>query len=544
MKVPKQLRYFILSLLAGILLWLAWPPHQLGWISFFAFAPLLFLVKTIETQNPSRSRLHLFLYTYMGIVVWNMLCTFWIRHAAQAGDTGAYLGAISASFIVNGLLMPLPLLTYQWLRKKLPASLEAIAFIAPWICFEFFHYNWELAWPWLTLGNAFANNTDWIQWYEYTGTLGGSVWILWTNYLLYQLADVSTTHSTKRKLSLIGGLIVSVFFPYIISLNMAANYTTSGRGVEVVIVQPSIDPYNEKFSMDPALQLNNMLQHASLYLDSQTNYLVLPETAITEYIPVNDAEHCPMVYRMREFLQKYPSLTIVSGAETFRPYPDSTKKTITARYSKSQRVWYDSFNSAVLVNLKDSIQFYHKVKLVPGVEHMPYPKLFGLLGNLAIDLGGTSGSLGTQSESSVFTNGKEIIAPVICYESVFGDYVSSYVRKGANLIFLVTNDGWWKDSDGYKQHCAYASLRAIELRRGIARSANTGTSCFIDQLGNRTQSTAWWQPAVIKSTIVTNDKMTFYALHGDWIGWLMSGMTLLLIISAILLSNRKEKMWA
>ncbi|MBX7205939.1 MAG: apolipoprotein N-acyltransferase [Bacteroidia bacterium] len=537
MKLPKPFLYLLLSLLSGVLLWLAWPPHQLGWISFFAFVPLLFLVKIIEIQNPGRSRLQLFLYAYTGIVVWNVLCTFWIRHAAQGGDAGAYLGAISASFVVNGLLMPLPLLAYQWLRKKLPASFEPVAFIAPWICFEFFHYNWELAWPWLTLGNAFANNPDWIQWYEYTGALGGSVWILWINYLVYQLADVSTTHSTKRKLSFIGGIIASVLFPYIISLNIAGNYTAKGHGVEVVIVQPSVDPYNEKFTIDPSIQLNNMLQHATLYLDSQTKYLVLPETAITEYIPVNDAEHCPMVYRLREFLQRYPTLTIVSGAETFKAYPDSTKKTITARYSKSQGVWYDSFNSAVLVNLKDSVQFYHKIKLVPGVEHMPYPKLLGLLGNIALDLGGTSGSLGTQSESSVFINSSEIIAPVICYESVFGDYVSSYARKGANLIFLVTNDGWWKDSDGYKQHCAYASLRAIELRRSIARSANTGTSCFIDPLGNRTQSTAWWQPAVIKSTVFTNDAMTFYSLHGDWIGWLMTTIVVLLFSSAIVLKK-------
>ena len=64
------------------------------------------------------------------------------------------------------------------------------------------------------------------------------MWILWINYLVYQLADVSTTHSTKRKLSFIGGIIASVLFPYIISLNIAGNYTPDGHAVEVVNMDP------------------------------------------------------------------------------------------------------------------------------------------------------------------------------------------------------------------------------------------------------------------------------------------------------------------
>ncbi|HXC04768.1 MAG TPA: nitrilase-related carbon-nitrogen hydrolase, partial [Bacteroidia bacterium] len=119
---------------------------------------------------------------------------------------------------------------------------------------------------------------------------------------------------------------------------------------------------------------------------------------------------------------------------------------------------------------------------------------------------------------------------VICYESVFGEYVTDYVKKGANVIFIITNDGWWGDTPGYHQHLDYARLRAIETRRWIARSANTGTSCFIDDAGKVTQATSWWVPAAIKGDIIKWGGYTFYVKHGDYIAraFMIVGLVLLL----------------
>src|SRR5207247_2436074 len=110
----------------------------------------------------------------------------------------------------------------------------------------------------------------------------------------------------------------------------------------------------------------------------------------------------------------------------------------------------------------------------------------------SIDLGGTSGSLGMQKERTVFKTQSTInnpqsaifIAPAICYESIYGDFLSAYIRNGAEFIAVITNDGWWGDTPGYIQHENYARLAAIEFRRDIARSANTGISCFINQKGD------------------------------------------------------------
>ncbi len=128
------------------------------------------------------------------------------------------------------------------------------------------------------------------------------------------------------------------------------------------------------------------------------------------------------------------------------------------------------------------------------------------------------------------------IAPVICYESVFGEYVTGYVKNGAEALFIITNDGWWKNTNGYKQHLFYASLRAIETRRPVARSANTGISCFIDIRGKRIAETKWWTQDVLKGAIIPETRITPYVKYGDYllrIGPLASIIILLLIFIAI-----------
>jgi apolipoprotein N-acyltransferase len=532
MNGKQHLNYLFLSLSSALLLWLAWPPHHLGWISFIAWVPLLFLLRLINAQS-SRKSLYRFMYTFIALVTWNLLCTYWIKNASV-------FGAIAAAVIVNGLLMPLPLMLYQWLTRKINPRFHLWCFVAPWLLFEFFHLNWELAWPWLTLGNAFANNLSWIEWYEYTGVLGGSFWILTVNYLIYRLLVQLNEFTVKEKLTQTSIIMLSVCLPFLLSYVVWRNYllhdAANTKQVQVVIVQPNHDPYHEKFEQPPNLLVNEMLQLSLQQVDSETQYLILPETALTDGIVENDNGNTSQsIQQLKTLLEKLPRLNIISGADSYLFYQD--KASATARYSKRGKQWYDVFNTALQLNHGDSVQFYHKSKLVPGVERMPYPQIFGFLEDFAIELGGTSGSLGAQDEAGVFT-GLNTVAPVICYESIFGNYVADYVRKGAEFICIITNDGWWGNTEGYMQHCAYASLRAIETRRAIARSANTGISCFIDATGQRSQATDWWEPAAIKGKIKPDSILTFYVRFGDYIGWLALLATIALLINAKISGNK------
>src|SRR6185369_4078561 len=188
---------------------------------------------------------------------------------------------------------------------------------------------------------------------------------------------------------------------------------------------------------------------------------------------------------IENFLNAFPKTTMVIGAATYKGYDKPESRSATSHKFKDSDDYYDAFNTALQIDQNDSIQVYHKSRLVPGVEIMPYRNIFGFLEKYSIDLGGTSGSLGIQKDRTVFRSPEGTrIAPAICYESIYGGFMSGYIRNGAELIFVITNDGWWGNTPGYRQHKDYGRLLAIEFRKSIARSANTGISCFINQRGD------------------------------------------------------------
>ncbi|MFW6371297.1 MAG: apolipoprotein N-acyltransferase, partial [Bacteroidota bacterium] len=249
-----------------------------------------------------------------------------------------------------------------------------------------------------------------------------------------------------------------------------------------------------------------------------------------------------MVY---EFLQPSPDVKFIVGITAYKRYQNPEEKSPTSRQLGGTSIYYDSFNSAIQIDSTDNIQLYHKSMLVVGVEKMPYPRYLRFLERLTLRLGGTFRSHGTQDYRGVFFSPGDStgVAPVICYESVFGEFVTGYIRAGANLIFVITNDGWWGDTPGYRQHNALSRLRAIETRRSIARSANTGISCFINQRGDIYHPTSWWVPAAIKHTLNANDVTTFYVKHGDYFGRVagfFSFIILLYILVRRLISKRQK----
>jgi len=193
-------------------------------------------------------------------------------------------------------------------------------------------------------------------------------------------------------------------------------------------------------------------------------------------------------------------------------------------------LYYESYNTAMVVGVDQTPAFIHKSKLVPGVEVIPFSNYFPFLEELSIQNGGTSGTLGIEEEPRIFLMDELSIAPVICYESIYGDWVAQQCRKGANLICIITNDGWWKDTPGYKQHLSFATLRAIENRRAVVRSANTGTSCFINQRGDISHATEWWVEDVIRSTVNLNSEQTFYTTYGDVLGRSFGFVAVLLLL--------------
>ena len=151
---------------------------------------------------------------------------------------------------------------------------------------------------------------------------------------------------------------------------------------------------------------------------------------------------------------------------------------------------------------------------------MPFQKYMDGLRMFVIELGGYFGSYGVQKERSVFHSSDSgiRIGTAICYESVYGNFYREFILKGANVMSIITNDGWWLNSPGYKQHLWFDKLRAIETRRSIARCGNTGVSALINQKGDIVSQTKWWSRGWLKGTLSLNEKITIFVKYGDYIG--------------------------
>ncbi|MES2778913.1 MAG: apolipoprotein N-acyltransferase [Bacteroidota bacterium] len=511
-----------LSLFSAVLFIISWQPFSVIPAVFVAFVPLLFVEKQLREQGKGNG--WIFLYSFSTFLVWNIGSTWWLWNATLEGAF--------AAFIINTLLMCLPVMVYHFMHKRSNASHAEWTFMMAWLTFEYIHHTWEFSWPWLSLGNVFAAAPNMVQFYEYTGVVGGSIWVLYANIKLFRLIHKWKENSKTLNSSRLMNLIFFIgFAPLFLSWYVLDNYKTTGIPMNVAVVQPNIDPYKDKFEgISPIEQTRSMLQLAEEVVDSTTQLVCFPETALLGSLEESRLNRNENILLVRQFLSKHPNVCVLSGADTYHFYETEAEKTFTAR-KYGDGLYYDSYNTALLINGTDSIQVYHKSKLVPGVESMPYQQVLGFMGKAVIDLGGTSGNLGRNKDATVFDLGQgQYAAPVICYESVFGEYVSDYIRKGAGILCIVTNDGWWGNSPGYRQHFDYARLRAIETRRFVARSANTGISGFIDDKGAVIAETGWWEPAAIQATLAYQKGETFYVKYAHYIELL----PVLLFVMAVL----------
>ncbi|MCW3077602.1 MAG: lnt [Bacteroidetes bacterium] len=528
-----RLNNLILSLLSAVLLSASWYCH-LTILIFFAFVPLLLAEDNISSDPGANRKLKVFRLALLTFVSWNVLVTWWV-YLIQFGKMAAIL-----AFVANGLLMAIVFLIFSNIKKRINKSWAVWLLIPVWLAWEHGHSLWDLAWTWLTLGNSFAFNHQWVQWYEFTGTSGGSAWALFVNILIFKTIKnyPSLKIYSKPILKIAAAIILPVLFSY---LMYALRKPLSKNATDTVIVQPNIDPYNDKFELGFDVQFKKMLGLIKGKVSSKTEYLVLPETFIIDNLDEDQIEESEAFDLFNDSLiKKFPRLKIVVGASTIKFYRNEKDITATAR-KYEDNLYFDYFNTALQID-SGGIQIYHKSKLVPGSELMPFPALLKPLENFALEMGGTVGSLGLQKERASFKGNNNTlgVAPVVCYESVFSDYVTGYIRKGATFIFIITNDGWWDDSPGYVQHLNYARLRAIENRRQIARCANTGTSCFIDELGNISEPTKWWQEAVIQKNIYPNKELTFYSRFGDLLSYASCVITLGLLGFALLQRFNKK----
>ena len=519
----------ILSLFSGLLLTPAWFEFGHGLVLIIALIPLLFVEDYLDQNKKEYGSGAFFRYAALAFFVWNIATTWWIVNATVIG--------VIAAILINTFMLSLVLWLFHLAKRRLGPQIGYFSLILFWITWEYVFHNSEISWPWLSLGNGFAFNIRIIQWYEYTGILGGSLWVLVLNVLIFNLIKGFLEAIPRRRLiAQLALIIIIIAGPVAISMVRFYTYQETPDPKTVVVIQPNIDPY-EKFVAIPSIdQTRTQLTEAAKVADSTVDYFIAPETSINSNIWMDRIEDVPDIRMIRDFLSAYPGAAYVPGIVCMKVYFPGDKLTDNVRDILGSNLKYETFNAAIQLDSTKNIPFYFKSKLVVGVETMPFAKYLKFLEKFTVRLGGTFRGWGRQDYRGVFFSAGDStgVSPIICYESVYGEFVTGYVKNGANLLFVITNDGWWGDTPGYHQHNAFSSLRAIETRRSIARSANTGISCLINQRGEVLQQLGWWQRGTIKGTINANDKLTYYVKNGDYIGRSASFFALLIVLLFIM----------
>ena len=509
-------------------------PHT-GLIALFGLIPLLAMERIATMMEKNR----IWVYHYSAFVLWNTFTTFWVCNATIGGGIFAILA--------NSLQMSLIFGLFRWSKKRFAGALPYIFLMVTWIAWERFYFDAEISWPWLVLGNSFARTTWAIQWYEATGTLGGSLWVWLCNLSIFgmmtSLSDGGWFRwNIKAKAASLAGICILFSAPLVISGIIGSKYQnsmSSDESLDVLIIQPNIDPYNKFQAMTQAQQNGILLSQAEKFLKyRKTDSIAAPMLVLAPETFTNDID-CGNYSRSRtwrgftDFLKEYPGVNLLFGASSYDYIHSAIKPSPTAR-NLGEGLWYEAHNSALITDGTARTEIFHKSKLVVGVEHTPYPRIFCPLDDM---LGGVMGRCVGQEEVSLLNvKGDSAEIPLgcaVCYESVYGEYFTEYVRKGAKAMTIITNDAWWGNTPGYRQHLSYASLRAIETRRAIARCANTGISAIISPNGKILQSTPWWEQAVIEGQIPLREDITFYVSHGDITGRVCTFLFILLLLALI-----------
>ncbi|MCB0807077.1 MAG: hypothetical protein KDC05_14870, partial [Bacteroidales bacterium] len=227
----KKKHLLLLSVLSGVLLTAGWPVNGFPAFLFAALVPMLLIEQYIAEHKDKFSAYSVFFYTYPGFFIWNMATCWWIWNSTPVA---------TLAWLFNAMFMSIVFQVFHYTRMRIYGKHRGY-YILPilWITFEFIHVNWKLTWPWLNLGHGFATYTRWVQWYEYTGILGGTLWIWIANIMLFKIVKPEEGKPTFRLVRIIG-LLALILVPVFISYLIYFRYDEKSDPVHVVVTQPNL----------------------------------------------------------------------------------------------------------------------------------------------------------------------------------------------------------------------------------------------------------------------------------------------------------------
>lgn len=464
--------FVVLGALSGALLVLSLPKPDLYPLAWFALVPLLCVVGRTMSVPAVMSASYL-----AGVTFFAGSC-YWIAETMNiygglsvplaVGVAGLFALAFGLYFVVFALGLHLAV------RRFGSAGLLCAAPL--WVTVELLRSILFSGFPWMLSGYALAPYAGILQLATWAGVYGLS-------FLAAAVNSIFAYAIVRRKFQWIAAGVGVILAAWLIPVFGAS---TAGDPIAVRLVQTNIS-LDQPWKKPESDELLNELTSLSVQDGSKPRIVVWPETPAPFYL----TEDRDFRARMQSVARKLDAYFLVGYIDAAGEGPS---------------------NSAGLLN-PDGVQIsrYDKMHLVPFGEYVPFKQLLFFAESLTRQVGDfVPGARYTLSE----LDGHRI-STIICYESIFPDLVRQFVKQGSELIVLITNDGWFGQSSAPYQHLRMGVVRAVENRRYMIRTANTGISAIIDPYGRIESSTAIGVRTILDGTARFRSDLTFYSKYGD-----------------------------
>ncbi len=498
-----------LPVLSGFLLGVSFPSYpfiRLDSLAWVALVPLLVSLRDDISFRTFYGRVYSAMLLYCTITLW------WVCYATLPGGV--------LTVIAQAFFLTIPLVVFFMLKRRMGYHYALFGLPFFWVAWEWLYMLQDLSLGWLVFGNSQALFTGMIQYADITGVWGVSFWLLCFNVIA---VDIWFRFRYRKGIVLhaaILALMVLFSFGYSYAVFTDREAGESLPDIRVSLIQPNINPLDkwQLYSAHDVMRLY-FSQTDRAMKNSRADLVIWPETAIPFYI-LNE-KNAPYFEYLRIRMLRW-NASLLSGFSDIVSFSDDdvAGKEYLYKYDPAKEHYYQAYNASMLVSDDHTgPQVYRKRKLVPFAERVPYMEYFPWLDNLTFSLAGISswgkGEDWTIMEFSTSSGHQVKTANSICYESIFPGLVAEFVRRGAEFLTVITNDGWYEKSYGPYQHAAIARFRCIENRRSMARCANTGVSQFIDRFGRVYADVPWWQRTSLTAEVERSRAMTFYTTHPD-----------------------------
>jgi apolipoprotein N-acyltransferase len=459
--------------------------------------------------------------------------------------------------VAHPLFFMVPMLVYNFFCKKFKTgdALSLLPFI--WISYEWLRCWGDLSYPWQSVGYTQIYNYYWVQSADLAGVWGVSFMVLFVNILLAKALLVNHKERKEnpgkhllnmpgiKKYFIVIAIILVVPNIYGIIRVIQFNHgslTSEYPSVRVALIQPNINPWRKwEHNAMTMIEKHRHIQDSIQGKVQGIDLAIWSETAIT-YVGHNFNFMHDFSYLSGWVDQTKANL--MTGFADFYVYkPDEEYPPMAKVMGPDSSAHYSSFNSALLLQPGSSdYQVFHKMKLTPFSEKFPYMEVLAFAKSLfEWNVGISSWTPGKKQVNLKFAKGRDsvVIAPVICIESIYPYFVREFVNLGANMIAVITNDGWFDYTYGPEQHYLIAAMRAIENRRYVARVGNTGITGFIKPDGTTLNSMPQYTQGAIYADVPLLDSITPYYIFGDFSAILSTVLIIITLIYAFL-HKRKQ----